>query len=179
MKKIFPLLVLIIITIGVFPCKAQTASAGLSLDIFCQPLSKSGQSASSLGISKALWGKLQCVKSDGAINSSLLNAGFKCNSKKQARIFDDSIGEYISYMKAQYSKTTSSGTIYVNMEFDGIHITFPSAAEKNKFITNIKAKGYRSNGYGTFQIPGNESAYWVGVRIEVEGNVVYIVGGQG
>lgn len=180
MKKLFTLMFMFIMTMGIFTSVAQTTgTAAFGIDTFCEPLSKSGQSASSLGISKVLWQKLQNVKSDEAINSSLLKAGFKCTSRKKMKDYDDSIGEYVTYTEAQYSRTTSTGTIYVDLDWEGLHIRFPNAAEKNKFIATATSKGYRSQGGGAYQMAGNEAAYWVGVTLRGTGNSVYIFGGRG
>lgn len=180
MKKLIAFAVMLLITIGAFTSMAQkTGTATFGINTFCEPLSKSGQSASSLGISKTLWQKLQNVKSDNAINSSLLQAGFKCVSKKKMRDFDDSIGEYVTYTEAQYSRNSSQGTTFVDLDWDGIHIRFPNAAEKNKFIATVTAKGYRHQGGGEYKMPGNDAAYWVGVTIRVTGNSIFIFGGRG
>ncbi|MDE7413085.1 MAG: hypothetical protein K2N05_04750 [Muribaculaceae bacterium] len=178
MKKIFALIVLIIMVMGILPCHSQTASSGLTLDVICKPLSKTGYTAEYFDISNKAWRKLHCMKPDNELNTSLINAGFKCDSKKNTRIFNDRWGEYESYMKAQYSKDTPSGKIYVNTEFDGIHIKFPSATEKKKFITDVKAKGYESYGSGEgYIMPENDEYHWVGIDIRLEGNTVWIVGG--
>lgn len=144
-------------------------NVAIGINLFCEPLSKSGGSAQSMGISNKLFRQMQSIKSDAALNSSLIADGFQCITKRQKHDYDESIDDYVDYMVATYMRSTSDGNITVSVDYDGITINFPTAAMKQAFMKSIeesKSKGciYQSN-----------EAYWVGVRITQSGNTVELI----
>ncbi len=150
----------------------QKPAETFGIDIFCQPLSQipDGCSADQLSISQNLWQHLQTVKSDKDIDQALLAAGFKCLSKKQVRELDDSIDEYIDYMKASYELSTPEGPIKVKMDyFEGIVIDFPTVPAKRKFLSTVEANE-KEKGY----VYESEEAHWVGVAVVENGKIVEI-----
>lgn len=168
MKKLLALIVMIVMAAGAVTASAQSAAFGINT--FCQPLSKSsGYSAQSLGISTSVFKKIQNMKSDNAIHSALLKAGFTCTSKKNLSEYDESIDERVTYMKATYTKAVSGGKIIVKKDWGDVTISFPNTNEKNKFLQTIKAE--QSKGY----IYTSTNYYWVGVRIETGGNTIRLV----
>lgn len=166
MKKLFALFVMVVVTLSGFCASAQTTSFGINT--FCQPLTKSGPN--NWSNPNSVYKKLMDMKSENAINSSLLKAGFSCYSKKKLTEFDDGLGEYVTYILAKYYKAVKGGNIYVNQEGCNITITFPNASEKNKFLQTVKS--VKEKGY----IFTSTNYYWIGVRIESEGMIVRVGG---
>ena len=115
------------------------------------------------------------MKSEKTIYSGLLKAGFSCTSKANKTEYDGSIGEYVTYMKARYTKTVGKGQIIVTQDGSEISITFPNFTERDKFLKTIKAE--QAKGY----IYTSNQYYWIGVRIESSSNnlTVTLVGLDG
>lgn len=161
MKKILTLTALILLT-SVMTVWAQTSASTFGITTLCEPLSKSG--SNNYSIPNAVYKKMLDLKSDKAIYSSLIKAGFSCTSKRNVTEYDGGLEEYVTYLKAKYSKAASVGTIYVDQDGRDITITFPNMAEKNRFLQTVKAE--QTKGY----IYSSSQYYWVGVRIETSSN---------
>ncbi len=172
MKKLLFLIIASLFSLGTLSVSAQT----FGINTFCQPLSKSGATAGSLGISSSVFKKMLSMKSDQSISASLLKAGFSCISKKIVREYDEPTGDYYTILKAKYSKAVAGGgKIFVIQDGCDVTITFPNMAEKNKFLKTVNAE--KSKGY----IYSSEKYYWVGVRVESASNsyTVRVVGNGG
>lgn len=114
--------------------------------------------------------------SESSIESSLKKLGFKCDYRNVSREFNDQFNEYENVLRFSYSK---GGTTVI---FDDYFITinFTSSSAKDAFIKTATSKGYRYNssyGDGCYMIPGNESQYWEGVFMYVNGNSIQLSGG--
>lgn len=149
---------------------SKSSIAEFGITTFCEPLSKqTHQTADALGISKSVFNKIQSMKSQEKVISDLLKAGFTCTSKKNETVYDESIGEYDTYIKATLSKPVAGSQIIVKEDWGDTTIIFPNASERDKFLATIKAEEAKGRIFTT-----NE-AYWVGVRIETEGNKIRLV----
>lgn len=171
MKKLLIFLVMTIMTMGAIEASAQSSSSSFGINTFCEPLARGNKNnAQSYGISNSVFRKIQCMRSEKAIYTSLLKAGFTCTSKKYFTVYDESISEYITYLKASYSKTVSgAGKILVQQDWGEIKISFPNITERDKFAKTIKAEQSKGYIYTTSQY------YWVGVRIEISGYTMRLV----
>lgn len=167
MKKLLALIVMIVMTLGISSASAQHSAASFGINTFCQPLSKtSGYTAEALGIPKLIFNSIQVMKPENVIYSSLLRAGFSCTYKKYFTEYDESVSEYVTYLKATYVKAVSGGKIIVKQDWFGSIISFPNKTERDKFLKTIKAE--QTKGY----IYTSDKYYWLGVRIEVNGNTI-------
>lgn len=168
MKKLISILFMLLISIGTLHCKAQSSAETFSINTFCDYASKyTTYQASGVDISRAKWKRLQVVKPFAELNASLLKAGFKCTLKRETSWYDDSIDEHVPYTEAQYSRTNSAGTIYVDLSWDGIHIRFPDRAQMKKFFNTVTANEKAGRLY-------SPEEYWLGVSIREEGNSIHI-----
>ena len=155
---------MVVMTLGTFCASAQTASFGINT--FCERLSKSGPN--NWSIPNSVFNKMMDMKSENAIYSSLLKAGFSCYSKKNAREYDEGLDEYVTYVMAKYSKPIQGGKIFVDQEGRFVTITFPNVSEKNKFLQTVKAEQAKGLIFSTLDY------YWIGVRIESDGIIVRV-----
>lgn len=177
MKRLLSLIVMIVMTMSFFQTSAQTSATGFGINTFCQPLSKSpAYEIGCCGIPRAVFKKMQTLKESEDIQSALLKIGFTCTSKKNnyneetdSYEYCEETDSYEPFEKATYTKNVSAGKIDVLLYNGDVDITFPNAAEKNKFLTTIKAE--QAKGY----IYTSTRYYWVGVQIEKEGNTVRLL----
>lgn len=167
MKRIILLFALIGLCM---PCFAQQ----LTLTTFCKTSIQSGYPDE---YGRAPKVKLYDLKVQSKIEKTLVSLGFTRKAKKSQKEFDDCSGEYYTHVTWTYAKSTSAGTTTVKSDGGGSYaITFPSADAAQKFMSTVKAAGFKYNEFreGMYAMPGNDKVYWAGVGISISGKTVKI-----